>query len=207
MSQRGRPRELNIDKALGDLYDAMSTAVPTLADIRKSSKGYRSDAVLGTSTTAPDWALEAEDLLRGALHGRDLNVQEISQIKDTIKDLRQLGSPYGKVRARGREALTERIEQEYFESLDKLTQNEEDKRKRVHRIVRKIKRTFKKMTSTQKAEFFGSKYYQKPEKNEEYKHIQEWANEDSGRKLTMQEAWIYLYERRFADGLSVDFLE
>lgn len=202
VSSRGRPRELNIEKTLSDLYEATSKAVPVLSDIRRSTKGYRSDAVLGTSTTAPAWVEQAEDLLRGAQYGRDLSVQEIKSIQSTIKDLSQLGSRYQAVRERA--SLSERIQNEYFEALDEFSSYAKSGTTRSN--VEDIKQAIRDLSPQQKAEFFQSQYYQRPEKYKKYKRVLDWAQADSGNnEMTMQEAWSYTFLDRIKKGIDVNF--
>lgn len=195
---RGRPREFNIDKAISDLYEAEAKAVDVLRDIRETSRGYRSERILGSSTTAPAWVQESLDLLEGAKYGRDLSVKEIQSIKQTTSELRQLGSASRRYSAQGRASLTERISKEYEESLAEFAKGG---RQFTKSEIAKIKRRLSEMTPQEKGEFFFSSKYQDPKKYERYKKVQAWAQADSGEELTMQESWAYLFNRRMADGL------
>lgn len=195
---RGRPREFNIDKAISDLYEAESKAADVLREIRETSKGYRSERILGSSTTAPAWVEESLDLLEGAKYGRDLSVQEIKQIRQTTSELRQLGSASRRYSAQGRARLVERISEDYQEALSGFAKSG---RQYTKQEVAEIQKRLSEMTPREKGEFFFSQHYQDPKKYERYKKVQAWAQADTGLDLTMQESWAHLFNRRMADGL------
>lgn len=198
VNRRGRPREFDINQAISDLYEAESKAGKVLAQIRETSRGYRSERLLGTSTTAPTWVQESLDLLTGAQYGRDLSVKEIESIKSDIKTLKQLGGTQERLIEQGRASLVERISKEYEKSLDEFAKYG---RKTTKDTVDKIKRRLGELSAREKGEFFFGQAYQDPKTMERYRRVQKWANASSGLEMTMQESWSYLFQRRMEDNL------
>lgn len=198
VNRRGRPREFNIDKAIAELYEAQSNASTVLQQLRETSRGYRSERMLGTSTTAPTWVQESFDLLQGAQYGRDLSVKEIQQIKSDIRDLKRLGSTSRRSAEQGYASLVDRITTEYEESLSQFSKYG---RKITKESVQKIKNRLGEMSAREKGEFFFSQHYQDPKAQERYKRVQRWAQASTGTPLTMQESWAYLFNQRMAEGL------
>lgn len=200
VNRRGRPRELNIDKAIADLYEADVKSANIFKEIRETTKGYRSERLLGSKTSTPHWVQESMDLLTGALSGRDLSVEDIEQIKRNISDLQQLGSSRKSVMQKGYASLVDRITTEYEESLEDFAKWG---RKITKQNVASIKQRLAEMSAKEKGDFFFSSHYQDPKTMETYKRVQRWASADSGVEMTTQESWSYLFARRLEDGLDL----
>ena len=74
---RGRPRTIDTDVLYEQIEDLFYKAEPRLAKLRRETKGYRGEALLGTSTTAPNWVSESLDILMASDAGREISKQEI----------------------------------------------------------------------------------------------------------------------------------
>ena len=92
VNRRGRPREFNINKAIAELYSAEAKASSRLKHIRETSRGYRSESIIGSETSSPTWVQESFEALTQAMYGRDLSVKEIQEIESNIKELKRIGS-------------------------------------------------------------------------------------------------------------------
>ena len=193
ISSRGRSRTLDIEQAKTDIIFRSADAQQRLSQIRKATKGFRDESVLGSYTSAPDFVYEALDLLDATESGRTLKPQEAEFIRETLKTLKELSSPQERVYSR---ALAGEIMKEYSSSLEELFG---DSSKFAKEQIKEIKETLQGLTPQKQQEFFTSKYYQDIVPKKKYKHIKEWAESDSGRTMTYQESWAYSFKRRLED--------
>ena len=193
ISARGRSRTLDIEQAKTDIIFRSSGAQRRLNQIRKATKGFRNESVLGSYTSAPDFVYEALDLLDATESGRTLKPQEAEFIRETLKTLKELSSPQERVYSR---ALAGEIMKEYTSTLEEIFG---DSSEFAQEQIEEIKKTLEDLTPQKQQEFFTSKYYQDIVPNKRYKNVIEWSEEDSGEKMTEQEAWAYLFKRRLED--------
>lgn len=191
--KRGRPSRIDIDATYDLIEDLYLTASPRLKEIRKTTKGMRGEEILGTQTTVPEWVEESLDTLGAAQLGRKIDYLELQQIKSTINSLKELSAKRAKVYERG---LAKQFEQAYLKELKEF---EESASAFGKKQTKRIKEKLSKMTARQKQEFFTSKQYQAVKDNKKYKHVKNWAEADSGKKLTYNEAWAYLYNKKMED--------
>lgn len=201
---RGRPRQIDTDALYEQIEDLFYKAEPRLAKFRKETKGYRGEALLGTSTTAPDWVSESLDILLASDGGRPISKTEIQEILQTRKSLRELSSPQARVYER---ALSEQLTTLYIKDVQKGMQKE-------HTLFREqqiqtIKDTLSRMSPRERQEYIVSKYYQDPRTQyKNYKRVLDWTQYDMEKEgfdkelysnVTFDEAWAYVNKRRLED--------
>lgn len=199
--KRGRGLSIDTDRLIDDIIELYKSASRGLANLRKTTKGYRSPELLGTSTTAPDWVTEALDIAYMAEQGRVPSVGEIKEIRKVLADLKRLSSPYEKVQYR---ALGERIGAEYEQSLDMLIETATSGK--VRREARQLKKKLAKLSASEKTKIFTSRKYQDIRfRVGRYERVKKWSERETGKKMTYQEAMDYLAIRRIEDGLEIYF--
>lgn len=196
--KRGRPLTLDTSALEKKLFSDMQKATQRLEQFRKESKGVKDERILGTSTSAPDFAYETLTLLRNA---QQINYRQALKLKQNLKTISELASKQRRVYER---ALAEQLQEQYFEDIDKVTSK---LNKQTQERGQEIKSEIQKLTKRQKQQFFMSKHYQRPQNLGKYKKISDWAKADSGNaNMSDDEAGIYLIQRRLQDGLGVGAL-
>lgn len=197
--KRGRPLSLDTSELEQKLYSDMEKATRRLQQFREETKGLRDERILGTSTTAPDFAYEALTLLKNA---KSLNYNQALKLKQDLRTISELASKQKRVYER---ALEQQMTELYFEQLDRATKSmSTQSQKRAQSIKNKI------TSATQQArqQFYLSNKYQAPQKLGKYKKITEWARANSGNsEMSEDEAGIYLIESRLDNGLGIGNLE
>ena len=188
--KRGRPLELNTETYIDTIESLYIQASPKLEQLRKASKGYRGEEILGSGQSAPDWVAESLDVLYASEMGRIPSVKELRDIRGTIRSLKQLQSTRVGVSAR---ALSERVSSYYLRELEKLGQ---DGTTFTRKQIEDVKSMFGQMTPKQINELLFSKGYQDPKTTGRYKRIKNWASKKTGRNLSYQESWIYTLTQR-----------
>lgn len=197
--RKGRPLTLDTSELEKELYSDMQKATRRLEQFRKETKGVRDERILGTSTTAPDFAYETQALLQNA---SDLTYLQARKLKENLKTIKELASSQKRVYER---ALADQMQSEYLEKLEKTTQNM-NKPTRIR--AQRIKKAIESLDKRAKQKFFMSKSYQAPEKYGRYKKIVEWSRADSGNsQMSEDEAGIYLIQKRLERGLGIGDLE
>ena len=176
----------------------MKRATKRLEQFREQTKGFRDERILGTSTTAPDFAYEALTLLRNA---NTLNYNQVLKLKQDLRTISQLASKQRRVYEK---ALEQQITSIYFEQLDKVSNI---MNKSAQQTAKKIKAQIQRATPVQRQKFYFSSKYQTPQKLGKYKKITDWARADSGNsEMSADEAGLYLIESRLRNGLGVGML-
>ena len=196
--KKGRPLSLNTSELEQQLYSDMEKATRRLQQFREQTKGLRDERILGTSTTAPDFAYEALTLLKNA---KSLNYNQALKLKQDLRTISQLASKQKRVYER---ALEEQMTELYFEQLDRATKNMNIKSKER---AQSIKTKIKDISPRQRQNFYMSSKYQTPQKLGKYKKITDWARANSGNsEMSEDEAGIYLIESRLDNGLGIGAL-
>lgn len=196
--KRGRPIKVDFEELSQEFYELKQTALPRLAEIRRTTKGIRNPRVLGTKTSLPDWLSEAQDIIDLAENGRIPSYAEIKDIQTSIKSLRELSSKQARVYQR---AISEQLTKDYLKELDIFA---EDSGKFTQSQVQQIRQHIESMTPKQRQEFLTGRTYQSPLARGRYKRIRDWAQADSGKKnMTYAESWAYTYLSRLKDGLAI----
>ena len=197
--RKGRPLTLDTSELEQKLFADMEKATKRLEQFREQSKGLKDERILGTSTTAPDFAYEALALLRNA---KSLNYSQAKQLRDDLRVIQQLGSKQKRVYER---ALAKQMQTQYFEQLEKVTQS---MNKQTQARAKAIKGRIESLTPQEQQNFFLSRSYQKPQSLGKYKKITEWSRADSGNNLMSEdEAGIYLIQKRLERGLGIGDLD
>ena len=80
--KRGRPLTLDTSALEKKLFSDMQKATQRLEQFRKESKGVKDERILGTSTSAPDFAYETLTLLKNA---QQLNYRQALKLKQNLK--------------------------------------------------------------------------------------------------------------------------
>lgn len=200
----GRGRPINVDlQALYEEYNALiPKASEKLAQLRQTTKGLRDSDILGTQTSLPKWVEEGRDILEASIdfNGRAPSYSEIKQIKQNIQSLKQLHSRQQRVYGR---ALAPQLKKQYEQQLMQWEAQKTDFLKEQANVIRE---KIKQLTPAQQQTLISSKYYQDPKTLSPYgtniKAIKKWAEKDSGRTMTKEEATAYLMRRRIEDGLT-----
>lgn len=193
--RKGRPLTLDTSELEKELYSDMVKATKRLEQFRKQTKGVRDERILGTSTTAPDFAYEAQTLLQNA---KDLTYLQARQLKENLKIIKELASTQKRVYER---ALAKQMQTQYLEQLERTTQN---MNKPTKMRAERIKKAIKSLTEREQQKFFMSKSYQAPQKLGKYKKITDWSRADSGNsEMSEDEAGIYLIQKRLERGLGI----
>lgn len=199
--KRGRPLSLDTSELEQKLYSDMEKATRRLQQFREETKGLRDERILGTSTTAPDFAYEALTLLKNA---KSLNYNQALKLKQDLRTISELASKQKRVYER---ALEQQMTELYFEQLDRATKSmNTQSQKRAQSIKNKI------TSATQQArqQFYLSNKYQAPKTigMSNQREITKWAQAHSGKPtMSEDEAMIYLIETRLEDGLGIGNLE
>lgn len=190
---RGRPRELDTELVYKNIIEKSEKASQRLAQFRRETKGVRGERILGSSTSLPDIVEEALDILEAEEYGREIGAQEIQQIIKAQKIMKELSSPQSRVYQR---ALEDVITSNYISDL----QREYGEGSRfTQKTIRELETLLTSMTPQQRQGFFLSSSYESIQKAHRYKRIKSWAEADAGRKMSYQEAWVYLFKRRLED--------
>lgn len=199
---RGRPLSIDIDKAYDEIMRLIPKASTRLKSLRKSSTGMRSEAIFGTQTTVPEWVEQTLDVIEtNQAFDMPLTYKEAKDIKTTIKALKELGSKQARVYEK---ALADQLTQEY---LDELEQFEKTSTTFAKKQIQELKQNFMKLSKRGKQKFLTSKAYQSPKAKGRYEKVKKWAEADTNRRMTYQDAWAYLYKRRAEDGLSTEWIK
>lgn len=193
---KGRPRTLDTDELYEQIEDLFYKAEPRLTQIRKETKGYRGEALLGSSTTAPNWVSESLDLLLASSMGRTLSKSEIKEILQTKKSLQELASPQARVYER---ALSEQLTSQYLSDIEKGLQDSHSRFKEQQ--INSIRETLEKISPRERQQFIQSKYYQDPKtQTKRYRRVKRWAESSSGkRNISYEESYAYLNKRRLEE--------
>ena len=200
----GRGRPLNVDlEALYEEYNALiPKASEKMAQLRQTTKGLRDSDILGTQTSLPKWVEEGRDILEASIdfNGRTPSYSEIKQIKENMQSLKQLASKQSRVFGR---ALAPQLKRQYEQQLMQWEAQKTDFLREQANIIRE---KIRQLTPKQQQTLLSSKYYQDPKTLSPYgtniKAIKKWAEKDSGRSMTKEEATAYLMRRRIEDGLT-----
>lgn len=199
---RGRPLNVDLEALYGEYNALIPKATIKLAELRKETKGLRDTDIFGTQTSLPKWVEEGRDILEASIdfNGRIPTYSEIKDIKQTMQTLKQLSSKQARVFGR---ALAPQLKKQYESALTQWEKQKSDFLKTQADIVKKH---FAKLTPRQQQTLLSSKYYQDPKTLSPYgtniKAIKKWAEKDSGRIMTKEEATAYLLRRRIEDGLN-----
>lgn len=196
--ERGRPITFDTDVLREQIYNLYEKASPRLEKIRSSSTGYRGEEILGSAQSYPDWVTKSLDVISDYDMGGVLrpNKADLQEIKSTIKSLRQLSSPRIGVSAR---ALSERISEYYLGELGKW---EKDATSFTKKRIGKIREKIESLSTKQITKLMLSKAYQDPKTaSQRYEKVKKWAKSKTKRKLSYQEAWIYLLSDKLEKGI------
>ena len=196
---RGRPTTIDTEYYRETIYNLYEKASPRLEQIRKSSTGYRGEEILGSEQSYPDWVTKSLDVISDYEMGGVLkpSKQDLADVKATIKSLQQLSSPRVGVSAR---ALSQRINEYY---LGELGRWERDASSFTKKRIGKIKERLQDLSPKQITQLMLSKAYQDPKTAEQrYERVKKWSESKTKRKLTYQEAWIYLLSDKLEKGIN-----
>lgn len=187
---RGRPIEVNIYELQQQFYEAVHPAERKLAEIRRTTSGMRGEEILGTQTTHPSWVTKSLDILEEAEDGRIPTYKEIKEIRENLQSLKQLASKQERVSNR---AIAKQLSREYLKQLERAQQNQSEF---TREQLTELERNFEKLTLKEQQEFLLSKDYQDPNAIGRYKRVKDWAEADSGRRMSYSEAFAYTINAR-----------
>lgn len=200
---KGRPYTIDTEKEQQKIEKYLPKAKQRLKTIREKTSGYRSESVLGTSTTLPDWIETSLFSLELLEQGSKISLQEAKNIKQTTQSIKQLSSKQERVYGRSLEPF---ITAEYLSDIEELKKNSSTFAiKQLNRLEKNIK----KLTARQRQKLYFSAGYQDLKTIYiEYEHIKTWAEKKSHKKeMTYQEAGFYLIAKRQEEGLDTLALE
>ena len=201
LSSRGRPRELDTDLIYKSIRENMKDANKRLLAIEKMSKGVRGEKYFGSATSLPDWIDEAIDILNSSEYGRDISPSEAEQIRLAERSVRQLASKQERVYSK---AISDIITEGAYSELREISKSNS---KFTQKYINAIKSQLNKLTKSQRQTLLTSKAWQEPKTAKgRYKNVKNWAQKETGKTLTYDEAWAYTLYRRTIEGLPNDKL-
>lgn len=198
--KRGRPLKVDLEELIEQYEEAIPKSLGRLAQLRKSSKGIRDSAILGTQTSLPKWIEEGRDILEASKLGRIPTYKEIKDIRTSLRSMKQLQSKQERVFSR---AISTQLKNEYERQLTEYASN---KGKFYERSKEKILTEFRKLNPKQQQELLQSKYYQDPKtlspSGTNIEAIKKWSKKELGlERISADKARAYLLERRLLDGI------
>lgn len=199
---RGRPLELDVDKALKQFMTQLPQAKARLSEIRRTTSGERSEAILGSETTLPKSFKASADVLDALMLGQKIDYATAKELKENLRSVEQLASRQERVYGR---ALAKTLQKQYESELDYQSKYASPQ---VKKIYQQMKQNTQKLTQQQQQAFYTSKGYQSVKSfNQRYKKLKEWAEADYKKRtgqyksMTYQEAEAYVLMRRQEDEL------
>lgn len=195
---RGRPLSIDPDKLLAEMYKNLQPAKVRLTKLRTQNAGERAESLIGSETALPDSVNAALDVLEALRSGAQITYETARAIKKASTMVKQLSSPQARVYGR---ALSETLQEAYEADIKYLSDRNVTSTVTQHYLT-ELKNLVNTMTPQQRQSFLLSRGYQDPKTaTQRYKRVKDWAEHDSGNKMTYAEAWAYTLYRRAIDVL------
>lgn len=198
--KRGRPLSIDPEAELHNLiYKSIPAAQARLKEFRSTTSGVRDVKTLGSEVELPAAIETTKDVLQNLMEGETVSYETLKELKSNLRQVQQIGSKQERVFGR---ALEEGLTKEYFSSLDYFSKSSSKFTKESNE---RVKDMLSKLSPQQRQKAFFSKGYQDPATmvSDSDQRVLAWVRKATGNKeLTVEEAWAYLRERRWAEGLS-----
>lgn len=195
--KRGRPLSIDPEAELDKLiFQNLPKVQQRLKSFREQTSGVRDVRTLGSDVEFPEFIETSIDVLQDLRDGASVSYETLRELKNNLKQASQLASKQERVFGR---AIEQALTKDYFSSLDYFSKSSSQF---VKQSNERIKDMLNKMTPQQRQRAFMSKGYQDPATmvSDSDQRVLAWARKDSGnQELTVDEAWAYLRERRWAD--------
>lgn len=189
---RGRPLEIKVDEVLSSFIKNRDAVVNRLAEIRRTTRGERDEAILGSETTLPKGIRATIDVLQELKRGKRITYDTAKELKRNIRMVKELASRQERVYSR---ALADAIKQQYTRELETQMRGASKFAKKQYTTMRA---NIEKMSKQQQQKFFTSRHYQAPKhRRRNYETARQWATNDLRQKginqqLTSEEALAYI---------------
>lgn len=197
--KRGRPLSIDPEAELHKLiFQSIPKAQARLKEFRTQTSGVRDIKTLGSEVELPSAIETTKDVLQNLIEGESVSYETLKELKQNLKQVQQLGSKQERVFGR---ALEQGLTKEYFSSLDYFSKSSSKFTKESNA---RVKDMLSKLTPQQRQKAFFSKGYQDPATmvSDSDQRVLAWARKASGnQELTVEEAWAYLREQRWAENL------
>lgn len=196
--RRGRPLTIDTDELQSNFMKALPRAKQTLEELRQKTSGMRGSEILGTRTSLPNSLELALNIIEKERRGQQLTYAQAQLLKSGVREVQKLGSRVQKSRE---SAIGERLAKDYVDILENTKRTATPQ---VAKRLDKIIDTVESLTPRQKQRLLLSKSYQDPRTTggKNYAKVKAWAKKETGKqKMTMEEAWAFMLEKRLEDGL------
>ena len=197
--KRGRPLSIDPEKELHKLvFENIPKARERLAEIKKQSSGIREERLIGGANVLPEYIESSIDVLQDLKEGENIDYDTLKELKKNLRTVERLSSKQERVFG---SALEQQFTEDYIKSLDYFSRAGSDF---VKKSNERVKNMLQNLTPKQRQQAFLSKGYQDiaTMSSQSDRRVQAWARKESGnQELTVDEAWAYLRERRWADEL------
>lgn len=189
---RGRPLEIDVVKTLAQYDRQIERAKSRLQELRRTTSGERSEAILGSETTLPKGISATRDVLEALQQGQKIDYATAKELRANLRAVKELASPQERVYGR---ALASSLTRQYKQDLEYASKYAS---KYAKGIYKQLGENVEKLTPRQQQSFYLSRAYQSVKTNRrEYKRVVEWAENDLANKgvdaqLTGEEALAYV---------------
>lgn len=197
--KRGRPLSIDPEKELNKLiFENIPKAKERLAEIKKQSSGIREERLIGGANVLPEYIESSIDVLQDLREGENIEYETLKELKSNLRTVERLASKQERVFG---SALEKQFTEDYIKSLDYFSRAGSDFVKKSNERVKNMLQT---LTPKERQKAFLSRGYQDVAtmSSQSDRRVQAWARKETGnQELTVDEAWAYLRERRWADAL------
>lgn len=197
--KRGRPLSIDPEKELNKLiFENIPKAKERLAEIKKQSSGIREERLIGGANVLPEYIESSIDVLQDLREGENIEYETLKELKANLRTVERLASKQERVFG---SALEKQFTEDYIKSLDYFSRAGSDF---VKKSNERVKNMLQNLTPKERQKAFLSKGYQDVAtmSSQSDRRVQAWARKETGnQELTVDEAWAYLRERRWADAL------
>lgn len=197
--KRGRPLSIDPEQELHRLiFENIPKARERLAEIKSQSKGIREERLIGGANVLPEYIESSIDVLQNLQEGENIDYATLKELKQNLRTVERLSSKQERVFG---SALEKQFTEDYVQSLDYFSRAGSEF---VKKSNERVKNMLASLTPQQRQKAFLSRGYQDVAtmSSTSDRRVQAWARKETGnQELTVDEAWAYLRERRWADTL------
>ena len=203
---RGRPLEIDVVKTLAQYDGQIERAKSRLQELRRTTSGERSEAILGSETTLPKGISATRDVLEALQQGQKIDYETAKELRANLRAVKELASPQERVYGR---ALASSLLNKYEKEIERFSKYGSTQ---TEKTLKSMLAKTKALTPKSQQKFFLSRGYQSVatiygnSPKGEKRHV-EWAKNDYKKKtgidaeFTPQEAFAYILEQKQAEEL------
>lgn len=190
---KGRPIIIDVEQELERFTQQLPKVKMRLQQIRQTTSGERSEAILGSETSLPKSIEATYDVLQALKEGQQINIDTAKELRENLTLIKELASKQERVYGR---ALAKTFTSEYFKDIEYASKSASNIQKQ---ILSKLKTNVQQLTPRQQQSFFTSRAYQNVKTNQgNYQKVVAWAENDIKSRtgedvqLTTSEALSYV---------------